>query len=66
MRMAATVQYVIEERGERRAVILPLEDYERMVEDLADLAVAAERRDEPAVDHAQFIKELKHDGILPS
>jgi hypothetical protein len=29
--------------------MLSLEDYERMIEDLADLAVVAERRDEPAL-----------------
>ena len=64
--MAATVQYVTDEKGERRAVMLSLEEYERMVEDLADLAVAAERRNEPPVDHASFVEELKRDGILPS
>jgi len=64
--MPATVQYVTDEKGERQAVMLSLEDYERMVEDLADLAVAAERRDELAIDHREFVEELKHDGLLPS
>ena len=64
--MPATVQYVTDEKGERQAVMLSLQDYERMVEDLADLAVAAERRDEPAIDHHEFVEELKRDGLLPS
>jgi PHD/YefM family antitoxin component YafN of YafNO toxin-antitoxin module len=41
--MPATIQYLTDEKGDRRAVMLSLEDYERMVEDLADLAVAAVR-----------------------
>lgn len=64
--MPATVQYVTDEKGERQAVMLSLEDYERMIEDLADLAVVAERRDEPAIAHADFVEELKRDGLLPS
>jgi PHD/YefM family antitoxin component YafN of YafNO toxin-antitoxin module len=57
---------VTDEKGERQAVMLSLEDYERMIEDLADLAVVAERRDEPAIGHEDFIAELKRDGLLPS
>ncbi|MDA1277336.1 MAG: hypothetical protein O2960_25300 [Verrucomicrobia bacterium] len=64
--MPATVQYVTDEKGQRQAVVLSLEDHERMIEDLADLAVAAERRDEPAIDHEDFIEELKRDGLLQS
>ena len=64
--MPTTVRYVTDEKGERQAIMLPLEDYERLVEDLADLAVAAERRDEPAIDHPKFVEELKRDGLLPS
>ena len=64
--MPARVQYVTDEKGERQAVMLSLEDYERIIEDLADLAVVAERRDEPAIDHEDFIEELKRDGLLPS
>lgn len=36
-----------------------------MVEDLAELAVAAERRDEVPITHDQFVEELKRDGLLP-
>jgi hypothetical protein len=43
-----------------------LMDYMRMIEDLADLAVAAERRDEPVIDAQKFVEELKRDGLLPS
>lgn len=46
------------------AVVLPINDYEKLLEDLDDLAVVAERRDEPVIPHDQFIADLKRDGIL--
>lgn len=63
--MEALVQYLTDEKGERRGVLLALEDYERLMEDLADLAVVAERRDEPVIEHSKFVEELKRDGLLP-
>jgi len=38
--------------------------YEKLLEDLDDLAVVAERRDEPTIPHEQFVSELKRDGLL--
>jgi hypothetical protein len=60
------IQYVTDEAGARKGVLLSLEEYERLLEDLADLAVAAERREEPTIPHRQFLEELKSDGLLPS
>ena len=62
--MSQTLQYLTDENGERTAVVLPLTDYERLLEDLDDLAVVAERRDEPVIPHAQFVAELSRDGSL--
>ena len=62
--MSDPVQYLTDDRGERTAVVLALPEYEKLLEDLADLAVVAERRDEPSVPHAQFVSELKRDGIV--
>ena len=62
--MSDTLQYLTDERGERTAVVLPISDYEKLLEDLEDLAVVAERRDEPTIPHQQFVTELKRDGIL--
>ena len=62
--MSKTLQYLTDERGEKTAVVLALSDYEKLLEDLEDLAVVAERRDEPAIPHAQFVGELKRDGLL--
>jgi hypothetical protein len=62
--MSEPVKYIIDDRGERTAVVLPISDYEKLLEDLEDLAVVAERRDEPAIPHEQFVSELKRDGII--
>ena len=62
--MSDPVQYLINDRGERTAVVLPLSEYEKLMEDLADLAVVAERREEPTIPHEQFVSELKRDGIV--
>ncbi len=58
------VKYITDDRGERTAVVLPISDYEKLLEDLDDLAVVAERRDEPTIPHEQFVSELKRDGLV--
>lgn len=62
--MSDPVQYITDEQGERTAVLLPISAYEKLLEDLDDLAVVAERRDEPAIPHEQFVSELRRDGIV--
>jgi hypothetical protein len=57
-------QYVINEAGEKTAIILPLEAFEELLEDLEDLAVVAERREEPTMAHDQMVTELKRDGLI--
>lgn len=41
--MSDPVQYLTNERGERTAVLLPMSAYEKLLEDLDDLGVVAER-----------------------
>jgi len=58
-------QYVTDSEGHQTAVILPIEEYNELLDDLEDLAVAAERVDEPTISHARALAELKEDGLLP-
>ena len=58
------LQYLTDEAGKRRAVVLPIEKFQQLLEDLADLAIVAERRDEPSLSHADFLAELRRDGLL--
>nr|MDO8077869.1 hypothetical protein [Candidatus Freyarchaeota archaeon] len=52
-------QYIVDEEGRRTAVILPIEEYEQLLEDLHDLAVIAERRDEATVSFEEVKERLK-------
>jgi hypothetical protein len=58
------VQYVTDSSGEKTAVILPLGEFQELLEDLEDLAAIAERRDEPTTSHEDFVAELRRDGLL--
>lgn len=65
--MSSALQYLTNEEGEKTAVIVPWEDYIKFMEDMEDmedLAAVAERREEPKVNHEQFLAELRKDGIL--
>jgi hypothetical protein len=62
--MSDPVQYLTDDKGERTAVLLSISAYEKLLEDLDDLAVAAERRAEPTIAHEQMVSELKRDGVL--
>ena len=57
-------QYVVDGDGKRTAVILPIEQYERMLEDVHDLAVVAERRDEEPIGLEEMKRRLIRDGLL--
>jgi hypothetical protein len=57
-------QYIINEAGEKTSVILSLAAFQELIEDLEDLAVVAERRDEPTIPHEQLLAELKKDGLI--
>ncbi len=58
------VQYVTNHNGEKTAVILPIAEFQELVEDIEDLAAVAERREEPTVSHEDLIVELKRDGLI--
>jgi hypothetical protein len=51
-------QYQTDAKGRRTAVVLPIAEYEQLVEDLHDLAVVAERRDEEPIDEAELTRRL--------
>jgi len=57
-------RYIVDEKGERTSVILPLNEYQEILEDLHDLAIIAERREEPTVSFEKLKQKLKKDGLL--
>jgi hypothetical protein len=62
--MSEALQYLTDEAGRKTAVVLPITDYEKLLEDLDDLAAIADRREEPTIPHEQFKAQLRRDGIL--
>lgn len=56
--------YIINEQGERVSVVLPVAEYEALLEDLEDLARLAERRAEAVIDHEDQVAQLKTDSLL--
>jgi len=57
-------QYVVDREGRKMAVIVPVKEYEQLLEDLHDLAVVAERRDEPSIELTELKRRLRKDGLL--
>ncbi|MEW6529454.1 MAG: type II toxin-antitoxin system Phd/YefM family antitoxin [Thermodesulfobacteriota bacterium] len=62
--MAAQEQFIVDAKGKRTSVILPLKRYQKLLEDLHDLAVVAERRSEAPVSLEEIKRRLKKDGAL--
>ncbi|HUV03003.1 MAG TPA: type II toxin-antitoxin system Phd/YefM family antitoxin [Desulfobacteria bacterium] len=57
-------QYIVNEKGQKTAVILDINEYEELLEDLHDIALVAERRDELTIDFEELKNRLKADGLL--
>lgn len=57
-------QYVVDHNGRKTAVLLPVKRYEGLLEDLHDLAVVAERREETPINLAEMKRRLAKDGLL--
>ena len=57
-------KFIVDEKGKKTAVILPLRRYRKMLEDLHDLAVVAERRAEESIPLEQMKGRLKKDGLV--
>jgi hypothetical protein len=58
------LEFVRDERGRKTAVVIPIREYRELLEDLHDLAVLAERRDEPTIPWEEVKRQLKADGRL--
>ena len=61
---AAQEQYVTDAKGKKMGVILSLRHYQQLMEDLHDLAVVAERRDEKPISLEDMKRRLKKDDLL--
>jgi hypothetical protein len=57
-------QFITNEAGEKISVVLPILKFQELLEDIEDLAVVAERREEPTISHQALIEELRRDGLI--
>jgi hypothetical protein len=57
-------QFVIDAKGKKTGVILPLRRYQRLMEDLHDLTLVAERRSEEPISMEEMKRRLKKNGSL--
>lgn len=57
-------QYITDDQGHKTAVILSLEAYTELLEDLSDLAAVAERRGEETLSHQKLLESLKANGLI--
>ena len=55
---------MVDAKGRKKAVLLSVEQYQKLLEDLHDLAVVAERRGEKSISLRELKRRLKRDGDL--
>ena len=57
-------RFITDDRGRKRAVILDIRLYQEMLEDLEDLRLLAERKDEATSSLEEVEERLKARGLL--
>jgi len=58
------LEFITDKKGNKTKIILPIEEYYEIMEDLHDLAVVAERKNEKSIPIDDVIKEFKKNGRL--
>ena len=56
--MAVQEQFIIDAKGKKTSIILPLRQYQKLMEDLHDLAIVAERRAEEPISLDEMKRRL--------
>jgi hypothetical protein len=64
MEMNVQEQFIVDTKGKKTGIILPLKRYQKLMENLHDLAVVAERRAEQPISLEEMKRLLKRDGTL--
>ena len=62
--MSKNVQFVVDPEGQKKAVIIPIEDYEEMMEDLHIGRAARASQSEPRRPFGEVVKELQAAGEI--
>ena len=62
--MSRNVQFIVDSDGNRTAVVLPLDEYEEMLEDLHIGRAARESKDEPRRPFSEIVDEMRAAGEI--
>jgi hypothetical protein len=62
--VSRNVQYITDEAGNKTGVILSLEEYEELLEDMPLIRVAYETRDEPRRPFKEVLDEMRAAGEI--
>jgi PHD/YefM family antitoxin component YafN of YafNO toxin-antitoxin module len=57
-------QYITDDNGDKVSVVIDMQEFESMLEDIEVLTTIADRKDEETTSHDDFLKELRADGTL--
>ena len=57
-------QFIVNAAGRKTGVLLSIKQYEKLLEDLHDLAVIAARREEDPIPLEEVKRRLQQDGLL--
>ncbi len=57
-------RYIVDKQGKKTDVVLPVEEYERLLEDIADLSAIASRKNERTIPWETVKKKLKKNGRI--
>lgn len=59
MNLKLKEKFLTDEKGRKEAVVLDVRTYEELLEDLEDLTIIADRKNEPAIPWEKVEKKLK-------
>jgi len=62
--MQENQRFIINDKGKKTSIILPIDTYEELIEDIHDLAMIAERKDESSINFDDLKAKLKTDGFI--
>ena len=58
-------QYITDTHGNKLAVIIPIAEYDQLMEDISNLATTAKRRNEETISFEKVKKTLIENGLHP-
>lgn len=57
-------QFIVDKNGDKKAVVLDINLYRKLLEDIEDLRIIAERKDESTFSLEEVERRLKANGLL--